>query len=112
MKTYTLVRTEKIECTIGRLQLTTGKTIASLELPGRDNAVGVSCIPTGTYQVKRDKTGTHQWFKLIDVPGRTFIEIHEGSKPHHSQGCILFNTVALQDLLLDCKGEDFKLIIK
>ena len=111
MREYNLKRNYKSDRTVGRLQLSNGKTITSLELPWRDNLVGRSCIPSGDYVVKRDKHGKHQWFKVMDVPNRTFIEIHEGYKPQHSQGCILFDTVELQDLMLDCKGEDFKLSI-
>lgn len=111
MKTYKLIRTYQDDRTVGTLELSNCKTITSLELPWVNNEVGRSCIPAGEYLVKRDRYGKHTWFKIMDVPGRTFIEIHTGYKPQHSQGCILFDLLELQDLLLDCKGEDFKLII-
>lgn len=46
-------------------------------------------IPTGNYKAKRDYTGIHQWFEILDVPGRTNIEFHVGNRPSHSRGCIL-----------------------
>ena len=111
MKQYILERTYKVDRTVGTLRLTTGDIITSLELPWNDNKVGASCIPEGEYHVSRDKHGKHTWFKIKYVEGRSFIEIHVGHKPQHSQGCILFDVVELQDLLLDCGGEDFKLLI-
>lgn len=112
MRTYTLTRKAEQDRTVGKIVLENCNVITSLELPWNDNKVGQSCIPTGEYLVKRDRTGKHQWFRIVNVPNRTFIEIHEGHKPNHSQGCILFDTVELQDLLLDTRGEDFKLIIQ
>lgn len=84
----------------------------TLELPWRDNAKGISCIPEGTYTVKRDVHGKHTWFSVQDVPNRTYIEIHEGYKPEHSQGCILMSLIDLQDLMIYTQGEDFILEIK
>ena len=48
-------------------------------------------IPAGTYTL-----GLHRWTKtgrlvpiLKDVPGRTYILIHPGTREEHSKGCIL-----------------------
>ena len=48
-------------------------------------------IPAGTYTL-----GLHRWTKtgrlvpiLKDVPGRTYILIHQGTREEHSRGCIL-----------------------
>ena len=112
MKQYILNRTYLSDRTTGELELSNCQKITSLELPWNDNKVGHSCIPEDTYLVKRDKHGKHQWFRVENVEGRTFIEIHEGYKPQHSQGCLLFDTVELQDLMLDCGGEDFYLKIQ
>lgn len=97
--------------TVGNLELSTGQIITSLERPWLDNQVSVSCIPKGIYKVTRDKTGKHTWFRLEHVEGRTFIEIHEGYRVEHSEGCILFSLIELQDLMIDTKGEDFELEI-
>ena len=48
-------------------------------------------IPAGTYPLKR--TYSYKFKKqlpiLEDVPDREGIRIHRGTKPEHSQGCIL-----------------------
>ena len=46
-------------------------------------------IPAGTYTVKRDHTGHHQWYRFEAVPGRQNIEIHLGNTEDDSEGCIL-----------------------
>lgn len=109
MLKLTLVRDYLGDRTVGGLMLPSGKIISSIELVDRDNEVNVSCIPEGTYEVHRDKHGRHTWFKILEVPGRSFIEIHEGYKPSHSNGCILFDLIELQDLMIETKGEPFLL---
>ena len=48
-------------------------------------------IPAGTYPLKR--TYSYKFKKLMplvdEVPDRSGIRIHRGTKPEHSQGCIL-----------------------
>ena len=48
-------------------------------------------IPAGTYTLKR--TYSYKFKKILpileDVPDREGIRIHRGTKPEHSQGCIL-----------------------
>ena len=48
-------------------------------------------IPAGTYPLKR--TYSYKFKKLLpileNVPDREGIRIHRGTKPEHSQGCIL-----------------------
>ena len=48
-------------------------------------------IPAGTYTLKR--TYSYKFKKLLpileDVPDREGIRIHRGTKPEHSEGCIL-----------------------
>jgi len=70
----------------------------TLELPWKENARNVSCIPKGSYEVKMrlsPKYGQAYW--VSDVPDRSFILIHSGnwagdkSKGFktHVNGCIL-----------------------
>lgn len=75
--------------TNGLFILPDGTEYPSLERPWLDNQVGASCIPAGHYKFVRDTHGRFQWFRVLDVPGRTHIELHLGSKPEHSEGCIL-----------------------
>ena len=48
-------------------------------------------IPAGKYPLKM--TFSPRWNKLMpeicDVPGRSGIRFHRGSRPEHSKGCIL-----------------------
>lgn len=90
-----LKRTYKKDRTTGVLTLPDGDELHTLELPWHDNRVNVSCIPEGRYKFTRDGHGRFQWFKLLDVPGRSFIEFHQGIKPEHSQGCILMSRESL-----------------
>lgn len=66
------------------------KKFTTIELPWKNNAKRISCIPTGTYTVKRrwsKKLGHH--FHLTDVPNRELILIHVGNYNEQTQGCIL-----------------------
>lgn len=112
MKTLLLIRKYLEDRTIGVICTEGFGDLKTLELPWNDNKVGQSCIPKGEYHVKRDKYGKHTWFSIPEVPGRTYIEIHEGYKPSHSLGCILLNLIDLQSLMIETKGEDFKLIVR
>lgn len=72
--------------TFGRL-FTEGFECAVLELPPRDNAPGLSCIPEGVYiclwtqsSTRKNADGSREWtFRLIDVPMREGILIHSGN---------------------------------
>lgn len=83
-------------------------------------------IPAGTYVVKRDHTGHHQWYRLETVPGRENIEIHIGNTEDDSRGCILLgrrrglvgkkegvldSKVAMERLVMYQGEEDFQLEI-
>ena len=62
----------------------------TLEDPWRDNQPNISCIPPGFYwceRVQSPKFG--DTFTVLDVPGRTLIRFHWGSKPDDTEGCIL-----------------------
>jgi Family of unknown function (DUF5675) len=62
----------------------------TLELPYLGNRTLISCIPKGTYEVKKHNSPTFgKCFKLFDVPGRTDILIHKGNFNKDTKGCIL-----------------------
>ncbi len=67
----------------------------TLELPWIQNKRNVSCIPTGTYQVKWVfKIGKFGWvYEIQNVPGRSGILFHSGNyaagKKVDIEGCIL-----------------------
>lgn len=75
--------------TNGLVLLPDGTEYSTLERPWLDNKPNISCIPAGQYKFIRDTHGRFQWFRVLNVQGRTNIEMHTGSKPSHSQGCIL-----------------------
>ncbi len=97
------IRTEM--STSGRLFHGDDLLCYTLENPWRDNKRRVSCIPTGTYDIRFRLVGGWQeraretfpdlhnplrgMLELQDVPGRDYILIHWGNFPRHTQGCIL-----------------------
>ena len=95
----TLRTRELSDRTAGVLTLPDGTELETIELPWNDNKIGASCIPAGIYKFVRDKYGRHQWWRILDVEGRTAIEIHEGYKPSHSQGCIVMSMKSLIKML-------------
>jgi hypothetical protein len=61
----------------------------TMELEYNDNKKRISCIPCGTYIVKKrtsDKYKEH--FHITDVPNRDFILIHNCSYSRQLLGCI------------------------
>ena len=76
--------------TFGKLSVD-GKVIChTLELPDRDNKQNVSRTPAGTYSADLRYDGPKGWrIQLRDVPGRTLVQIHLGSFPNQTKGCIL-----------------------
>jgi hypothetical protein len=64
----------------------------TLELPWLNNQSFFSCIPTGQYVVKQDKTGKHQFYSITNVYRRTDIEIHIANKVEDLLGCIGLGT--------------------
>lgn len=63
----------------------------TLELPWRDNAPGISCIPLGAYGVFMTLSTRfkREMPRLIGVPGRLGVLIHSGNTDHDTEGCIL-----------------------
>lgn len=62
----------------------------ALELPWRDNAPQVSCIPEGEYRVRdrrTDKFGLH--YHVQDVPAREWILFHPANYVSQLLGCII-----------------------
>jgi len=63
----------------------------TVELPDRQNQVGVSCIPEGTYSVQKEKPNKHfnyVHFSVLNVPGRSGILIHIANYVSQLKGCI------------------------
>lgn len=83
--------------TFGKLLLPTGKTLFTVERPWINNEPRISCIPEGTYKMRKRRSGVVQrstkgefksGWEICDVPGRTFIMVHPANWPEELEGCI------------------------
>lgn len=69
--------------------------LATLELPWKNNAPQISCIPPGYYQITATKNRTlpnkkvlPMTFEILGVPGRSGVLIHALNYPSETRGCI------------------------
>lgn len=76
--------------TFGALMDGKGKQLCfTCELPWKDNHAEISCIPTGLYWVEAFDSPKHGGvWKIMNVPGRSNIEIHGGNTIQDLLGCI------------------------
>lgn len=80
----------------------------TLELPWKDNASNISCIPDGAYTCKYTRSNRLSKLKgvdvftyeLVDVPDRAGIRIHSANYFYQLLGCIAMGS-ALKDLNAD-----------
>lgn len=86
-----LIRLEKsTEGTFGVLRLDDQVFCVTLEPQDRDNAVNLSCIPSGRYRCRRISSPRYgETFEVCDVPGRTHILLHPGNVSGDTKGCVL-----------------------
>lgn len=91
-----VIRSYSPNATFGFVDLPS-KRLYSLEQPWRNNTEGASCIPEGTYNVKRDRTGKWQYYAIQDVPDRTFIEIHPANYVRQLAGCLALGQSRMDD---------------
>jgi hypothetical protein len=99
MKVVLFRNYDKDETTGLLLVLHVGKVIyrcVTLELPDNGNQVNTSCIPEGSYVMKKtlvEYPNKGPCFHILDVPGRTDVLIHTGNyatgKKIDTLGCIL-----------------------
>lgn len=76
--------------TFGELVIHGDVVAKTCELPWKDNAPTVSCIPAGRYWVEREYSPAfkRELFELQDVPGRSECKFHPANVPHELKGCI------------------------
>lgn len=100
----------------------------TLEDRWKNNEVGVSCIPSGTYLATRcnrsieyNKQNSPKFgdtFVIEDVPGRSHILFHKGNTSKDTSGCILigeqFGIIGGQRAILSSKAgfDEFMRITK
>ena len=98
MITLTLNRRYFAHGTFGTLQLPDGTELVTVERPWANNQRNVSCVPEGTYTLRKHNSPNHgQCFALeavtlgVEIYGpsqRTHILIHSANTVDQLEGCI------------------------
>ena len=102
MRKITLIRTHKAGIAVyGELSFEMHNRNYDLERftqPSLENADFL--IPPGTYPIEVTWSPKFRKFlpEIKDVPDRTGIRIHMGSKPEHSKGCILLDLAGMSNI--------------
>lgn len=93
-----LVRTYLENGVHGTMTFKDGTELRTLERPWKGNARRISCIPEGTYKmrkrysplVSRLTKGRYELaWEIVDVPDRDYILVHQGNYVKDSEGCVL-----------------------
>ena len=112
MTTIRLIRKNKDGKAVRGCLRIKGQEIATLE-----NADYI--IPNGTYPIR--VTWSPRFKRMLpivlNVPGRSGIRFHRGTKPEHSRGCILVSAASEQELTaqwlaLQASNEPIKITIE
>ena len=107
-----LIRKSKDGKAVRGLMRVNGQEVATLE-----NTDYI--IPAGTYQIAA--TWSPKFKRMLplvlNVPGRSGIRVHRGTKPEHSRGCILVSAAMEQELTaqwlaLQASNEPIKITIE
>jgi len=85
-----LIRTYLPIGTNGEILYNGTRICSSIELPWKNNEPGLSCIPEGSYELKKRYSKKHGWHLILDnVPGRKLILIHAANDAlKELKGCI------------------------
>jgi len=85
-----LIRVKSTETgVLGSLTLNGKELCKTLELPWKDNAPQISCIPVGTYECQPwDSIKFPNVWEITDVPDRVAILIHNANTPNQIKGCV------------------------
>lgn len=108
MKKVILTRTSGDDNQTLGVLTTDGFTCKSLELPDKNNASRVSCIPSGTYVCKYSKSPLFSknagkdvfTYTVLNVPKRAGIRIHSANYARQLLGCVALGS-AHKDLDID-----------
>lgn len=85
------------EGTFGTIELPNGIVLFTCEKPWRQNKPNISCVPEGTYTLRKRRSGIVErtskgkyitGWEVTNVPDRTFIMFHIANWPHELEGCI------------------------
>jgi len=81
------------DCTLGQLFVNNVCLGYVLELPWKGNKPMISSIPAGTYALSlHNDTKKRMRLHVDGVPGRAGVQMHVGTTPEDTQGCILMGT--------------------
>ncbi|QDP49469.1 MAG: hypothetical protein Unbinned2716contig1000_50 [Prokaryotic dsDNA virus sp.] len=88
--------------TLGELYLNGEFKAHTLELPWKDNQRSISCIPSGTYDVRfryPRESASRDYLHLMvkDVKDRDYILFHRGNTSKDTRGCILTGLTKKKD---------------
>lgn len=74
----------------GSLRLNGSEICKTIELPWKENASRISCIPEGTYVLRKRFSPRFQWhFEVVGVRGRSAILLHPANDAlRELKGCI------------------------
>ncbi len=85
----TRVRTDE-NGTHGIIVMDSGHRFLTIEPELNDNFKGISCIPTGQYEVDWEPSAKYtECYWVKDVAGRSYIKIHSGNTEDDTEGCII-----------------------
>ena len=107
-----LTRTSRDGKAVRGVMRVNGREIATIE---NDDYI----IPCGTYPIA--VTWSPKFKRMLplvlNVPGRSGIRVHRGTKPEHSRGCILVSAATEQELTaqwlaLQASNEPIKIMIE
>ena len=124
----TIKRIYQDDCTVGVMNLGSEFRCYTLELPWRDNATSVCCIPEGTYECEKHYSSSQGLcISVKHVVGRTHILIHKGNFIKDTLGCPLVgdlirdinndgvpevtNSTKTLDKLLELLPDQFQLVV-
>lgn len=97
-----------LKATLGILKLPVAHSpIFTLELPWRDNADNISCIPIGIYDVEPYTSEKFpNVYQIKNVPNRDAILIHVGNYAGDTHGCVLIgkDVDSLTPMVTNSKG--------
>ena len=86
----TLIRDQRIDAPSRGVLLGAGDPIETLELPWRENATSISCVPAGRYVLQPHVSPSQgPCLHVSDTTPRTHILVHAGNTRRDTRGCIL-----------------------